>query len=564
MAMKVKNHVNYIKLYTRKIKKGEVIASSKVIKFYEILETWLEEKKVFYDDRKAKRALVYIENFCHHHEGEKAPGLIELELWQRAAISTIFGIVDKDGYRQFTEVFIVAGRKIGKTLLAAAIANYCTFADGEYGSRIYFAAPKLKQAKLCFNAYWTMIKKEKELLKLSHKRREDVFVEFNNSTAEPLAFNADKSDGFNISLAICDEIASWKGINGKRFYEVIKSSFGARREGLLISITTAGYEDDGIYDELFLRSSKFLAGMSEEMRLLPLIYMIDDTEKWDQIDEIKKAIPNLGVSVPEQYILDELKIAKNSFSKKAEFKTKYCCIKQNSSNAWIDIATLNKCIQKPINLEELKHSYAVCGIDLSQTMDLTALTYIIERDGILNVHAVFWMPKNRLAEHMEVENIPYDKYFERGELRLCEGDFVKYEDIYEYIVMMFRKYDIVPLQIGYDRYSALYLIDKLKKQNFKLDDVYQGDNLYGVIQDLEGEMKEGNVNIGDNQLLKMHFLNSAIKYNNERQRGRLVKINSKLHIDGVAALLDAMCVRQKYYEQIGTRLKNIRREEKSS
>lgn len=287
MPISSKNHVNYIKLYTKKINKKEIIAGDKVITFYNLLEKWLKEKKVFYNDKKAKKALVYIENFCRHHEGEKAPNLIELELWQRAAVSVIFGIVDKDGYRQFTEVFIVAGRKIGKTLLCAAIASYCSFADGKYGNRIYFAAPKLKQAKLCFTAYWNMLRKEPELYKLVHKRRDDVYIDFNNTTAEPLAFNADKSDGFNISLAICDEIASWKGVNGKRFYEVIKSSYGARREGLLISITTAGYEDDGIYDELMLRSSKVLNGISDEMRLMPLIYMIDDESKWDDINEIK-------------------------------------------------------------------------------------------------------------------------------------------------------------------------------------------------------------------------------------------------------------------------------------
>jgi phage terminase large subunit-like protein len=131
MPIKVKNRVNYIALYTKKINEGKIIASDKVIRFYNMLKDMLDNKEVFYNDRKAKKALVYIENFCHHHEGELAPGLIELELWQKAAVSTIFGIVDKDGYRQYTEVFIVAGRKIGKTLLAAAIANYCTFADNE-------------------------------------------------------------------------------------------------------------------------------------------------------------------------------------------------------------------------------------------------------------------------------------------------------------------------------------------------------------------------------------------------------------------------------------------------
>ena len=170
------------------------------------------------------------------------------------------------------------GRKNGKTLLAAAISAYCTYLDGEYGARIYFAAPKLEQANLCFDAFTQMVYQEPELNNISKKRRTDIYVPSTNSTIKPLAFNAKKSDGLNISCAICDECASWAGDAGLKFYEVLKSSMGARKQPLLLSISTAGYVSDGIYDEIMKRSTRFLLGDSKERRLLPVLYMIDDIE----------------------------------------------------------------------------------------------------------------------------------------------------------------------------------------------------------------------------------------------------------------------------------------------
>ena len=121
-----------------------------------------------------------------------------------------------------------------------------------------------------------------------------------------------------------------------------------------------------------------------------------------------------------------------------------------------------------------------------------------------------------------------------------------------------EKYEILPLVVGYDRYSAQYLVQDLKSYGFNCDDVFQGDNLWNVMQEAEGMMKDGSVCIGDNDLLKAHFLNSAVKMSTERGRGRLIKCAPNAHVDGMAALLDALAVRQKHYPEIGYRLKNVR------
>ena len=558
---------NYILEYYQAIKDGTILVGKWVLMLYELIVHGIEDGTYKYDAKKADKAITWIEKYCHHTEGVLAPGHLELELWQKAMLSCMFGLINpKDGFRQFREVLLVVGRKNGKSLFASAIANYTFFEDGGFGTRVYCVAPKLDQADIIYNDIWTMITLEDDLLQkkddprknVARHRMTDLFIESSNSTVKKIAFSAKKSDGFNPSLTICDEIASWQGDGGLKQYEVMKSGMGARPEGIMLSCTTSGYQNESIYDELVKRSTRYLLGESKETRLLPFLYMIDDIEKWNDINELRKANPNLGVSVSVDYMLEEIAIAEGSLSKKVEFITKYCCLKQNSSTAWLPTQTVQKCMSEDLRLEDFSHNYAVGGIDLSQTTDLTSACVVIEKDGQLNVFSKFWLPSERIDEAAERDGVPYRIYIERGLLEPSGDNFVDYRDCYNWFVELVERYEILPLVVGYDRFSAQYLIQDMKSYGFVCDDVYQGDNLWGVMQEAEGLMKDGKICIGDNDLLKMHFLNSAVKMSTERGRGKLIKVSANAHIDGMAALLDALTVRQKWYAQYGVQLKNER------
>lgn len=551
---------NFIFDYYQQIKDGTVLVNKWVRLVYEYVIKGLENRSFFYSHKKAAAAVLFIENFCHHHEGELAPGLIKLELWQKALVSVIFGVVDENGLRQFREVFLVIARKNGKTLLAAAIAAYAAYLDGEYGGRIYFAAPKLEQAALCFEAFHQMILQEPELDAMAQKRRTDIYIAESNTTAKALAFNAKKSDGLNISLCVADEIASWSGDAGLKFYEVIKSSFGARRQPLLLAISTSGYINDGIYDELMKRATRFLLGDSNETRLLPVIYMIDDPDKWNEINELRKSNPNLGVSVSVDYLLEEIAIAEGSLSKKAEFLTKYCNIKQNSAQAWLMTQDVAKCFSgKPVRAEDFARCYAVAGLDLSQTTDLTAAVCIIQKDGRNYVLAHFWMPAEKIEEATARDGVPYKAFVARGFLSTSGENFVNYEDVFAWFRELIEKHKIYSLKVGYDRYSATYLVQQMAAYGYQMDDVYQGENLTPVINEVDGMIRDGAFECGDNDLLKIHFLNAALKLNNETNRKKLIKISQTARIDGMAAFLDAMTVRQKWGAEIGGQLRNERK-----
>ena len=568
--------LNWIYTYYQGIKSGAYTVGKWIELVYEYLVHGLEAGAFFFDQKKANDAIDWIETHCFHTEGPLAPGPICLEVWQKALLSAMYGIVDEKGLRQFREVLLLVGRKNGKTKLASSIAAYTFRLEGGFGSRVFCIAPKLDQADLVYNDIWAMTlldpeynrlkeelderdehnKRVKDSSILPRHRQSDLSIPGTNSTVKKIAFSAKKSDGFNPSLAICDEVAAWAGDQGLKQYEVMKSGMGARPEGILLSCTTAGYISDGIYDELVKRSTRFLLGDSKERKLLPILYMVDDVEKWNDINELRKANPNLGTSVPVDYMLEEIAIAEGSLSKKAEFLCKYCNVKQNSSLAWLPAQVVDKASGDPIDLEALRGSYCVAGLDLSQTTDLTAAVAVIEKNGTLYVFAHFWLPDQRIEEATERDGVPYGIYIKRGFLSPSGDNFVDYHDCYNWITSLIRDYELYPLKVGYDRYSSQYLIQDLEADGFQCDSVYQGDNLWSVLQEIEGLLKDGRIYIGDNDLLKSHLLNAAIKMSTERGRGRLIKISPTLHIDGVAALADAVTMRAKWSGEIGQQLKN--------
>jgi phage terminase large subunit-like protein len=552
---------NPILEYHAKIRSGGIVAGKWVIALYDIIVEALERREYFYDGKRAGKAIKFIENFCHHSEGRC--DLLKLELWQKAMVGAVIGLTDDGGTRVFREVFAVIGRKNGKTLLASALMAWFAYMDGEYGAKIFCVATKLDQADKAFDGFLQMVFKKdergeyvSELANEARKRQADIYIAETNTSVKRLPFNAKKSDGLNPHLVVNDEVSQWRGEAGLKQYEVMKSALGARKQPLILSITTAGNVNDGIYDELMQRSTAFLKGGSNEKRLLPFLYIIDDADKWDDIEELKKANPNMGVSVTADFFTEEAAVALTSASKRTEFLQKYCNIKQNSSVAWLDYSVVERAGVSGLTLEDFRDTYAVGGIDLSQTTDLTAASVVIERGGVLYGFCQFFMPESRIEAAQAADGVPYDIFVKKGVLTLSGENYVDYRDVYDWFAGLRERYEIYCLKIGYDRYSAQYLVDDLKKCGFHMDDVFQGENLTAVIREFEGILKDGNFKIAGNNLLKAHFLNVALKCNAETRKVRPVKIENRARIDGFVSVIDAMTVRHKYYGEIGELLKN--------
>ena len=554
------NAENWILRYYQMIRDGSVTTGRWINLLYDRIIQDLEAKEYFFDQKKANRVIGFFEKFTHHSKGSLAPRLVKLEPWQKALLSCAFGLVDGNGARHYREILVQMGRKCGKSLLASGVGEYMAYADGEYGADVYMLAPKLDQADIVFNDFWQSISAEPDLMKMTKKRKMDIYIEQTNTSIKKVPFADKKSDGFNPHLSICDEIAAWPGENGIKQYEVMTSALGSREQPMIFSITTANYINGGIYDELYRRATSFLLGNSKEKRLLPFLYQIDDVEKWNDLSELQKSIPNLGVSVKVDYILEEISKAEQTVASKAEFMTKMACIKQNSSTAWLPADAVRRMFEKQKPITELANHYALGGIDLSQTTDLTSACLLVEDAGTIWVISHFWLPSERLQEATQRDGIPYQAMIERGFLSLSGEEFIDYHDVFNWFETMRKTYKILPLQIGYDRYTAQYLVQDMEKASYHMESVFQGWNLTGIEDTFEGMLREGRICcIDDNDLLKIHLMDAAqqIESNTSAHpRKKLVKLSKNAHVDGVAAILDAMCMRNNHWAEMGRRLMN--------
>lgn len=562
----MKQQGNAITAYWEEIQTGGVVVGKWIRKLYDVIIRGLAEGRWFYDDHLAQNAVGFIERYCHHYKGILAPKRLKLSLWQRAAISLIFGIVDETGKRQFQQVFWLCGRKQGKTILAAAIATYLSYAAGEYGSEIYFLAPKLDQADLCYSALEFNVHAEPELDSITKSTKyRGLMIQETNTMVKKLAFTSKKSDGYNPMFYCADEVAAWPGISGLRQWEVMASGTGAREEPLGLAISSGGYENEGLFDELMKRGTSFLMGNSREQHILPILYMVDDREKWNDLDELQKSLPGLGESVSREFIQRELESAEESLSKASEVKVKYANLKENLSTAWLRAEDINKAFGWRKPMEEIRSRYCVGGVDLSQTTDLTSACIVCELDGILWVHSHFWLPNKRLEEATRRDNIPYEIYIKKGFLSLSGEEFINSDDVLLWFMDLVKRWKVFPLMIGIDRYSAMDLIQKLDGKHFKTDTVSQGFNLSNVSDTFEGLLREGRIrDMDDNDLLKIHMADAAQQMESNAEqahpRKKLVKISKYAHVDGVAALLDAMAMRQFNWAKLGSRLENRKRE----
>ena len=436
------------------------------------------------------------------------------------------------------------------------------YAAGEYGSEVYMLAPKIDQADLVYSAVEFNVQAEPELRAITRSTKyRGLLVQETNTIIKKLAFSSKKSDGYNPMCWIADEVAAWPGVNGLRQWEVMASGTGARQEPLGIAISSGGYENEGLYDELMKRSTGFLMGNSREQHILPIIYMIDDPEKWDDLEELEKSLPGLGASVSREFILREIDTAHESLSKEIEFKTKYCNLKQNISTAWLKAEDINKAFGHQLPMEKIRGHYCVGGVDLSQSVDLTSATIITEIDGILWTHSHFWLPNKRLEEATKRDGIPYEIYIRKGFLSLSGEEFINNDDVLLWFMELVKTYKVFPLIVGYDRWSAQDFVQKLEKKHFKTDSVTQGFNLSGVSDTFEGMLREGRIrDMDNNDLLKIHLADAAQQMESNAEqahpRKKLVKISKNAHVDGVAALLDAMAMRQFKWDQLGRRLMN--------
>lgn len=542
--------MNPILEYWGGIQSGHYVVSKRVHKLYEKLagEIKAPAGHYIYDEAKANRAIEFIERFCKHSKGEWAGRPVILELFQKAFIAALFGFVDaKTGFRKYRETLFLVARKNGKSTMLAAIALYCMVADDEPGAEIYSTATKRDQARLLFDEAINMVKQSPALSKHIRKRKTDLYFNAGMAKFQPLGRNSDTLDGLNASLVIMDEL---HGVKDRNLYEVMKQSQSARRQPLLIMITTAGTVRECIFDDMYAYACNVVDGTFKDESFLPVLYELDNAEEWSDPAAWPKANPGLGTIKKLDDLQRKVERAKSNAADLPGILCKDFNIRQNAVTAWLTFDDINN--TETFDIERFKNCYAIGGADLSITTDLTSATllFVDKETEKRYVYQMHWLPSDSFNDRVQLEKIPYDIWKGKGLLRLCNGNRINYSDVTAWFVEMFQKYNIRPLWIYYDSYSAPYWVEEMQQYGFKMVRCIQGAKTLSLpMQQMGADLKAKRINYNNSPLLKWCLSNTGILTD---RNGNIVPIKSqqpKMRIDGMASMLDAYVGLFEHYEE---------------
>ena len=541
--------MNYITQYNDLIQRVEIPACRRIKAVYARLaaETEAPGKYVF-DEAKASRPIDFIERFCRHSKGEWAGKSVRLELFQKAFIQALYGFVDaQTGLRRYREAFFLVGRKNGKSTLLAGLALYMLIADGEGGAEVYSTATKYAQARLLFDECHNMIKQSPALSKHIRKRKSDLYYIPTMSKLQPLSRNSDSLDGLNASFVIMDEL---HGVKDRNLYEVMRQSQSARREPLLVMITTAGTVRECIFDDMYNHACEVADGVITDESFLPVLYELDKRDEWTYPDAWAKANQSLGAIKK----LDDLQIkvqrAKQNPFELSGVLCKEFNIRETVKTAWLSFDAINN--TETLDLEEFRGAYCIGGVDLSITTDLTCASLLFMHRGSDKkyIHQMYWLPADRLQERVQQDKIPYDKWFERGLLRLCSGNTINYSDVTQWFMETVQQYELFPAWVYYDSYSARYFVEEMQMQGFTMVRCIQGAKTLSLpMQMLGADLQAHKVNYNNNPILKWCLTNTGIQTD---RNGNIVPVKNqspRQRIDGTAALLDCYVGLYEHYNE---------------
>lgn len=539
--------VNPILEYNDKIKSGEIIACNKIKILYQHLadEITNPESKFEYNSKRANHAIDFIEKFCKHSKGKWGGKPVVLELWQKAFIGALFGVIKKStGKRRFNEAILLIGRKNGKSLIASAISLYMMIADGEAGAECYAVATKRDQAKIIWEEALKMVKKSPSLLSIIKCRTNLLKCDVFESTFKPLSSESNTLDGLNTHYAGMDEIHAWKD---KNLYDVIIDSTSAREEPIVLSLSTMGFVREGIFDILYDSATRCLQsikdGNSYNENFLPVVYELDKREEYKNPECWIKANPNLNVSKSMEYMQNAFLKVEEDARKVANFLTKDCNIKETVAEAYFSFDEINN--EETFDLDELKPRYYIGGFDLSETTDLTSACILLEfpdKPNTLFIESMYWLPYDSLEKRVQEDKIPYDVWVKQGLLRLSNGNKINTKDVEEWFVELAVKRKLYPSFIGFDRWCAREVVNNMK-DNFGASCMYEVKQYAKVLSNplkmLAEDFKSKRIIYNNNAITKWCLTNLSVKTDVNGNIQPVKAVHQTRRIDGAMAILDA-------------------------
>lgn len=492
----------------------------------------LQREDIYFKESVVDKAINFI-GTLKHFMGKSSGKHFKLENWQQFIIANIVGWYWKDGNtRRFTSSYIEVSRKNGKTALAAALCLYYLIADGEDGAEVDLAANSKEQAKIAFEFCSSFSKQLDPKGKYLKPYRDNVQFALNNSKLKVFAADDSKLDGFNASFGLIDEYHAAKN---SKVRDVIKSSMGMRNNPHLCTITTAGFDKTLPCYKLRSTSIEILNKLKTDDSMFIAIYSLDDKDNWTDKDNWVKCTPNLNVTVTSKYIKEQVQSAINNPSEEVGVKTKTLNLWCDVADVWLPESYIVRA-SKDIHLEDFRDCECYIGVDLSATSDLTAVSYLIEKDNIYYFKTDYYLPESALVDKPDRET--YKLWKQQGLITITTGNVTDYDYITNDIVAASNILNIQ--KIGYDKWNATQWAIHATEIGLPLEEYPQTmGNFNRPTKELERLILSGNTVIDNNEITRWCFRNVELKsdYNGNVKPNKGIKSKK---IDGVIAIIQAL------------------------
>ena len=406
-----------------------------------------------YDQRRADFAVGFI-SMLKHTTGEWYGKPFHLMPWQEQIIRDIFGIVDADGYRQFRTAYVEVGKKNGKSELAAAIALYLLFADGEAGAEVYSCAADINQASIVFNTAKAMVEQCGDLNRLSKliPSTKRILFKHTNSFYRVLSSETKSKQGFNVSGLIFDELFAQQ--TRELFDTMTKYTGDARRQPLYFLITTAGRDKTSICYEIHCKAKAVMDGSKIDPSFYPAVFGIEESDDWHDEKVWRRVNPSIGVTIPFETVQAAYEQATQNPAEEMHFRqfrlNEWC----NADIRWMPMEKWDAC-GEVLNEDNYEGRDCYCGLDLSSTGDLTALVLVFppgSGEKKYTVMPYYWLPEDVIDLRTRRDHVPYAVWKKQGVFNTTEGNVVDYDYIVAFIARLSERFRI--REIAYDRYGA--------------------------------------------------------------------------------------------------------------
>ena len=537
--------MNYLKEYYRQIQEGEILVGKELLTVLEGLIDDLNNPRYIFDEKPGKIRIDFIETFCKHTKSPFNGEPFILELWEKAVLQVAYGFKMADtNLRRFNEVLLLIARKNGKTTFIAGI-DLAEFFLSKGGVDIVCASNTTEQANILFEEINNMREQSKALSdeKRSKKNIFHIYSPKTKNKIKKLSAQSRNKDGYNIEVGCIDEVHE---MTDSKVYDAIKQSQSTKSEPLIFIITTEGNTVGGFLDNKLDYVRRMIKGEIQDERVLPWLYTQDSVDEIYQDKRTwQKSNPSIGSIKTYSYLEDLMNKSKHDLGTRVTMLSKDFNIKQLEQGSWLTFDDLNN--DETFSIEDLKDSYAIGGVDLSSTTDLTAAVLLLMKDDKKFVITQFFMPSDVILKRKEEDNVPYDIWVQKGLITVTDGSQNDFSLVTQWFMNMIRTYNIRPLWVGYDPWNSLYWIKEMEELGFNMEKVRQGVySLSEPMKQLEADLKNNKVVYNNNPILKWCLSNTQAKVdvNGNIQPS---KLNSRYkRIDGTVALIIAYAVLNRY------------------